>query len=148
MIYDVSDIANYFIWRANTHEEFGENMTNLRLQKLVYYAQGFNLAWYGRPLFLQPLEASAHGPVVRELYCHYQQFGAQPLPTPAGFDAASIDDQTRGLLEEVFQVYGQYSAWGLRNLSHEETPWKDTPRNEIIPPGLMGTFFAEQLTVG
>ncbi len=46
----VKDVANYFIWRANADEEFGENITNLKLQKLVYYAQGFHLAWYGTSL--------------------------------------------------------------------------------------------------
>ncbi len=81
MHYDVSDIANYFIWRVNAHEEFGENITNLQLQKLLYYAQGFNVAWYGRPLFLQPIEAWVHGPVVRDLY----------LPVSAVRRAAAAD---------------------------------------------------------
>jgi uncharacterized phage-associated protein len=143
-----TDVANYFIWRANADEEFGENITNLKLQKLMYYAQGFHLAWYGDPLFSEPIEAWAHGPVVRPLYFEYQKYEANPLPTPEGFDPGAIDEQTRRLLEEVYQVYGQYSAWGLRNLTHEEAPWKDTPRNATISHDAMRTFFADQLTVG
>lgn len=148
MVYSVSDIAIYFIWRENENEEFGENITNLKLQKLVYYAQGFHLAWYGEPLFREPIEAWAHGPVVRPLYFEYQKYGAKPLPTPPDFDPAAIDDQTRELLDEVYQVYGQYSAWGLRNLTHEEAPWRDTPRNETISHDAMRTYFADHLTVG
>ncbi len=148
MVYPVSDIASYFIQRENENEEFGENITNLKLQKLVYYAQGFHLAWYGEPLFLDPIEAWAHGPVVPPLYSKYQEYGAKPLPSPPEFDPAAIDERTRELLEEVYQVYGQYSAWGLRNLSHEEAPWKDTPRNGIISHEAMRTYFANHLTVG
>ena len=84
MTYAVSDIANYFIWRANSDEEFGDNITNLKLQKLVYYAQGFHLAWYDKPLFHEPIDAWTHGPVVRTLYAQYQSRGANPLPTPGG----------------------------------------------------------------
>lgn len=147
-MYPVSDIADYFIWRANTDEEFGDNITNLKLQKLVYYAQGFHLAWHGAVLFPEEIEAWAHGPVVRPLYFSYQESGAKALPTPAGFDPAAIGEPARELLEEVYKVYGQYSAWGLRNLTHEEPPWKDTARNEAIPIEAMRTYFAEQLTVG
>lgn len=148
MAYPVFEIASYFIWRENENEEFGENITNLKLQKLVYYAQGFHLAWFGESLFPESIEAWAHGPVVPPLYFAYQKYGANPLPTPEGFDPAMIDDRTRGMLEEVYQVYGQYSAWGLRNLTHEEAPWRDMPRNESIPRDAMRTFFADQLTVG
>lgn len=143
-----SDVANYFIWRANQDEEFGDNITNLKLQKLIYYAQGFYLAWREEPLFSDPIEAWAHGPVVRPLYIQYQRYGAGPIPTPEEFDLTSIDEQTRELLEEVYQVYGQYSAWGLRNLTHEEPPWKDTARNCVIPVEAMRRYFESTLTDG
>lgn len=145
-MYNASDIANYFIWRANTDEEFGDNISNLKLQKLIYYAQGFSLAWHQRPLFNEPIEAWAHGPVVHPLYQQYRQYGAGAIPTPEGFNPEIIDPETRDLLEEVYSVYGQYSAWGLRNLTHEEPPWKDTPQSEVIPLEKMATFFATQLT--
>lgn len=147
MTYPVSEIANYFIWRANEDEEFGDNITNLKLQKLLYYAQGFHLGWHGSAIFPEEIEAWAHGPVVRQLYFQYQECGASALSTPEGFDPASFDEQTRELLEEVYKVYGQYSAWGLRNLTHQEPPWKDTARNEAISTEAMRIFFAEQLTV-
>lgn len=147
-MYTVLDIAHYFIWRANSDEEFGENITNLKLQKLLYYAQGFSLVWNEAPLFEEPIEAWAHGPVVRSLYSTYSTSAAKPLPTPREFDPGTIDPQTRELLEEVYQVYGQFSAWGLRNLTHDEAPWKDTPRNQVIPKEAMKRYFADNLTRG
>lgn len=142
------EVANYFIWQVNADEEFGDNITNLKLQKLVYYAQGFYLAWYDERLFDDPIEAWAHGPVVRQLYVKYQAYGANPIPNPEGFDPNSIDEQTRELLEEVYAVYGQFSAWGLRNLTHDEAPWKDTQRNQAIPDEAMKQYFANTLTRG
>ncbi len=85
--------------------------------------------------------------MVRSLYFKYQPNGAQPIPPPEGFDPSSIDERTQALLEEVYGVYGQYSAWGLRNLTHEEAPWKDTAPYGIIPLEAMRAYFAEQLTV-
>lgn len=142
------ETANYFIWRANQDEQYGDNITNLKLQKLVYYAQGFHLAWYEEPLFGEQIEAWAHGPVVRPLYFKFQEYGAYPIPTPDGFDPALVDDHTKAVLEEVYAVYGQFSAWGLRNLTHEEDPWKDTARNAVIPQEAMKNYFAETLTSG
>ncbi len=146
--FTAEDIASYFIWRVNANDEFGDNITNLKVQKLVYYAQGFHLAWYQDVLFDDPIEAWAHGPVVRDLYFKYQLYGSNPLPTPEEFDPVVFDDQTRDLLEEVFEVYGQYSAWGLRNLTHDEPPWRDTARNAEIPPSMMAEYFASTLTRG
>lgn len=142
------EVANYLIWRVNADEEFGDNITNLKLQKLVYYAQGFHLAWYDERLFDDPIEAWAHGPVVRQLYVKYQACGSNPILSPEGFDPNSIDEQTRELLEEVYAVYGQFSAWGLRNLTHDEAPWKDTQRNQVIPDEAMKQYFATTLTSG
>jgi uncharacterized phage-associated protein len=142
MLYTASEIARYFIWRTNLDEEYGENITNLRLQKLLYYAQGFSLALRGVPLFDEPIEAWAHGPAVRSLYSAYSAYGAQPLPTPEGVDPDKFDSETRELLEEVYSVYGQFSAWGLRNLTHEEAPWQDTPLSDEIPQQTMREFFA------
>lgn len=148
MAYTASDIADFFIWRANTGEEFGENISNLKLQKLVYYAQGFSLALNGRPLFHDAIEAWAHGPVVRTLYFKHREHGAGAIPTPEDFSVETMDQETLDLLEEVYSVYGQYSAWALRNMTHDEFPWKNTPMNGVIPQEQMRMFFQTQLTDG
>lgn len=143
---ELMDVAAWFIARVNADEEYGENITNLRLQKLVYYAQGFSLAWYGQPLFDDAIEAWAHGPVVPRLYDRYEHYGAQPIPTPPNFDLSDIDERVVELLEEVYQTYGQFSALGLRNLTREEAPWRNTPRSGVITHEAMKEFFAKSLT--
>lgn len=58
-----NDIAKYFLALSN-NEESGELISNLKLQKLLHYAQGFYLALYDQPLFHEPIEAWAHGAVI------------------------------------------------------------------------------------
>ncbi|MBQ1165829.1 DUF4065 domain-containing protein, partial [Streptomyces sp. A73] len=57
----VHDVAAYIL-----HKE--APMSALKLQKLCYFASGYHLAWEGRPLFREPFEAWANGPVVYDLY--------------------------------------------------------------------------------
>lgn len=121
-----STVANYFLSLAD--EEAGDQLSNMKLQKLLYYAQGFALAINGGPLFAEPIEAWTHGPVVPEIYHSFKTFGSGPIPRSAEFDPMSLDKATRELLDEVYEVYGQYSAWKLRNMTHDEAPWADAYR--------------------
>ncbi len=146
MTYSVNQIADYFVWRANSEAEFGENITNLKLQKLVYYAQGFSLALNDYPLFNESIKAWAHRPVVPGLYYRFRDRGASPIDTPVDFDLDSIDAETQALLDEVYDVYGQYSAWGLRNLTHDEPPWNETKTGDTIDLDKMKAYFSTQLS--
>src|SRR5438309_2092560 len=91
MGYSAQTIANYLIWRANSDEDLGENITNLKLQKLLYYVQGFHLAMNGAPLFNEDIRAWDHGPVVPQVYRKYREYGAAALPTPENFDPTVVD---------------------------------------------------------
>ncbi|WP_429497460.1 Panacea domain-containing protein [Robbsia andropogonis] len=115
------DVARYFL--AQCDEEAGDLISNLKLQKLVYYAQGFSLALLGRPLFVEEIEAWQHGPVVPALYHEYKQYGSGSIPIPQDIDYHLYSDEEKELLDEVASVYGQFSAWKLRNMTHEEAPW-------------------------
>ena len=120
------DVANYFLNLADNGEESGELLSNLKTQKLVYYAQGFSLAILDEPLFEDSIEAWTHGPVVPNLYQEFKGYGSGPIPAPEDFDASEhFSGEQIELLNEVMDVYGQFSAWKLRNLTHEESPWKN-----------------------
>jgi uncharacterized phage-associated protein len=133
------DVANYFL--AQVDEDAGDLISNLKLQKLVYYAQGFHLAMYDEPLFPEPIEAWNHGPVVPALYHSFKTHAAQPLPCPVDLDFSIYSSQTKELLDEVYTVYGQFSAWKLRNMTHEEPPWKEAQPFETISLESMKGYF-------
>ena len=117
-------------------------VTDLKLQKLCYYAQGSALVVLGRPLFPQEILAWDHGPVVRSVFDAYRQHGSNAIPVPADFNAEDVlTEEERGLLDEVWNVYGQFSAWKLRNMTHDEPPWADTARNEVITHDALRAFF-------
>ena len=136
-------VAQYFL--AQMDEEAGDLISNLKLQKLVYYAQGFALALHGRPLFPERIEAWTYGPVVPELYHEYRGYGSDPIPQPGEIDFSIYDVQTRELLDEVYAVYGQFSAWKLRDMTHSEPPWRDTPSGQEIQHDDLSCYFATRV---
>lgn len=137
------DIADYFITLVD--EDTGEVFTNLKLQKLVYYAQGFHLALYDKPLFNERIEAWLHGPVVPELYQIYKGYKSQPVPVSEGFDVSQFTEEVKELLNEVNLVYGQYSAWRLRDMTYEELPWQESYKkiDKTISHESLKSFFKD-----
>ena len=106
----------------------------------MYYAQGYFLAKKDTPLFEEDFLAWEHGPVIRKIYDKYKGNGANGIKYDSDFKI-DIDKETERILEEVYNEYGQYTAWKLRNMTHEEKPWKTTPRNEIISKEKIKDYF-------
>lgn len=137
------DVAEYFLSKSEV--DAGDVITNLKLQKLVYYAQGFSLAINNRPLFNGQIRAWQHGPVCPELYHHYKAYGAMGIPVPENVDFSKFSSEDIELLDEVYDVYGQFSAWKLRNMTHEEDPWKNAMIDDVITHESMKRFFKSRL---
>jgi uncharacterized phage-associated protein len=137
--------ANYFL--ALQDADAGDLISNLKLQKLLYYAQGLYLASTGQPLFEDSIQAWMHGPVVPTVYHSFKSFGAKPLPVPKGFDPMVISAKQRGFLDEVYRIYGQFSAWKLRSMTHDEPPYRDAASKKrpikIISHASMKDYFRQ-----
>ena len=96
-------------------------LTAMKLQKLVYYAQAWSLAWTDRPLFGEPIEAWTNGPVVPDLYAlHRSEFWVDAV----GGDRSALSDQQRAIVDTVLATYGKVSAQALVDLTHGEEPWR------------------------
>ncbi len=141
------DIANYFIWLAN---ETGSFISNLKLQKLVYYAQAWHLAIYGSPLFEEDFQAWVHGPVIPELYQKYKSFGWQPISEDA---IPELPKDIREFLDEVSQEYFGCDAYELEQMTHIEAPWNwarenllaDAPSNEAIKKEWIKEYYGSRV---
>ncbi|MEJ1391694.1 MAG: DUF4065 domain-containing protein [Candidatus Sedimenticola sp. (ex Thyasira tokunagai)] len=144
-IHSCHSIANYFL--SLVKEDEGDLLSNLKLQKLVYYAQGFSLAMNDKPLFEEPIKAWQHGPVCAELYHEFKEYGGGAIP-PVQVDLSAYDDDTQELLNEVNKIFGQFSAWKLRNLTHEEPTWLNAYEkpDDTITQKAMKDYFKTQLT--
>jgi uncharacterized phage-associated protein len=118
---NVNDAANFFIDICDDND----SMTNLRLNKLLYFAQGWSLARTGKPLFNNNFEAWKFGPVVPEIYRKYKPYGKNPIDqVDFSYNYNSLSNDDYELLIDVAREYGKYSAGALVDISHDK-PWKD-----------------------
>ncbi len=126
------DVARYFIVRAY-EDGIEAEMTNMKVQKLLYYAQSLHLALYDRPLFDAEIQAWRYGSVCPPAYRFYSNFEANQLPIPSKEDyLESIPDEIKNLLEEVWGYFGGYHAYRLSDMTHGEFPWKKA-RKGLLP---------------
>ncbi|CAG9932193.1 Panacea domain-containing protein [Candidatus Nitrotoga arctica] len=137
-------VADYFLAQQDT--ESGDTISNLKLQKLVYYAQGFHLAIFDAPLFNEPIAAWTHGPVIPELYQKFKIYGSGAIPCSADIDLTRFDEETKAFLDEIYSVFNQYSGWTLRNMTHEELPWKEREADAgVISLESMKSYFKTRI---
>ena len=138
------NVAYFFLGFCNKH---GDLITNLKLQKLVYYAQAWYLAFNDKPLFDDPIEAWVHGPVVPTLYETFKEFGRRPIDITV--EKIDVPFGVMKHLTEVFGTYGKFSAFDLETLTHSELPWinarqglpPDAPSNNRISLDDMKAFY-------
>lgn len=112
------NVAEYFITVAH---ERGEGMNNLKLQKLLYYAQAWHLAWHGEPLFPEKFQAWMSGPVIPELYWRYKDFGIAPIAPPEV--NPHLSPAIAEFLDEVATGYMPLDEWELHWQTRAEAPW-------------------------
>ena len=147
-MYDVNKIANWFIWYNEYIRDFEnedtDDRTNMKLQKLLFYAQSAFLAIKGVPLFNNNILAWEHGPVIPEIYDKFKINGNKGITEYNENDLKDISKDDVNLLIDVYNLFGEYSAWGLRNLTHSENPWKSTKRNDVITIDKMANTFKEK----
>lgn len=147
--YKASDLAKYL--RSLTNVEEGDLLSNLKLQKLCYYVQGIAVAVREIPLFDEQIEAWQHGPVVPEIYHEYSKYKAQVIPPPDGFDPSVFTKADIGLINDVYDSYAQFSAWKLRDMTHEEAPWINAYKNDsskVITIQALKDFFVGEVDEG
>ena len=73
MKYSIEDIADFFLKIVD--RESDSTITPLKLQKILYYAQGYYLAINDVELFPEEFQAWTHGPVNEEIYIKYKDYG-------------------------------------------------------------------------
>lgn len=148
MIYNASTVADYFI--AFSHEH-GDLLTNLKLQKLLYYAQAWFLSLHERPLFKEDLQAWVHGPVVPEVYHRFKEATWKPILEDVS--SPTLEPEVVEHLDEIMGQYGGMTAYQLERLTHQELPWinarkgfaPDEPSTAIISHVDMKTYYRSQL---
>lgn len=136
----------------------------MQLHKLIYFAHGWLLGIYGRPLVKEPIQAWKYGPVIPSLYHHFKKYGSRPI-TSMAFEVFVEDDDVTvfepkvpatdskvvALLDRIWSLYGVKDAILLSALSHERGgPWDKTfteylgQKNAVIETDSIRHFFSER----
>lgn len=154
---NANEIADYFIELSTPGTK--ENITNLKLQKLLYYAQGEYVAHNEESndemLFNDRIEAWKHGPVVPEVYRRFSNYIFNEI-SKTEINKANIikvkEEELDVFLNGVWSIYGSYNGKQLERMSHMESPWQRTrgelpayvSSNKEISPQVIKGFFSER----
>lgn len=124
-------------------------VTNMKVQKLVFFAHGWYLGNTGEPLIEETFEAWPWGPVIYPLYCTFKDYRAEPITKPADdFEVKTTEtgglifirntpmlkhpDRVLPFLKQIWERYKNYSASQLSAISHEDgSPWSETRKDRL-----------------
>lgn len=126
-------------------------ITPLALQKLLYFAQGFQKAFTNIFIFKEDCEAWVHGPVYRNVYEKYRSYGYNPIEEKElTFDNINLSEDEKELLDHIVLYFGCYSGKVLEKMTHSEEPWRSARRGledwesseRIIEKEEIGSYFS------
>lgn len=112
----ILDVAAYVVEKYKAL--IGIPPGEMKLHKLLYFIQRAYLDIHDTPLFPEEFEAWRMGPVNREVriaYCDGEIVA----------DTKEISDYHKQIIDKVIIEYGQYSAWKLSELTHNEISWQN-----------------------
>lgn len=117
-MYTAREIAHYIVSFCLKENE---PVSNLRLQKLLYFAQYRSLKDFRKPLFDDDISAWQYGPVVPEVYFEFCIYGGMPIIADYN---TNLDENTKTFLNCVVKDLKKYSSWDLVKCTHQNgTAW-------------------------
>lgn len=156
-VYDVLDIARYVI---NHYNKKSVEISNLKLQKLIYYVQAAFLVERDKACFDEPIVNWSYGPVVEIVYREYRGFGYGNIPmqnqyekiifesksekikyVTSKFDENIIKKSDAELIIKSIESYLKYTSFELVKKTHEEAPWLESKNNDQITQESIKTYY-------
>lgn len=119
----IDNVADWFLAKAP--------MSPKKLQKMLYYAYSWTLSLTNddssnlqNRLFDDEFEAWVHGPVNRHIYEEYRDHGFQDIVKNVQ-NIQQFPEEIEDILNQVVEVYGNYTGNQLESITHQENPWKN-----------------------
>ena len=147
--YAADSVAKYLIYLASRgfvgDSQEREGITNLKLQKMLYFVQAYCLAKLNRPLFSDNIEAWEYGPVVPTIYRKYKKNGSNPIISEE--DKSSLAEEDKVIVQKIWNIFGGYSASRLVDITHAHIPWKKANKtpSQIISYKSLKDYYAPLL---
>lgn len=160
---NILDVARLVVLAAS---QKGIGVTPLKLQKLLYYLQAWNLVFFNTPVFQEEPEAWVNGPEYRKVYDHYKAYQMFEFIKITSEEKAQLDERVaqmmrtigfvheqQELFEEVLSKYGKMSSADLGLRTHNEDPWKNARNglgifdysNNVITHASMAQYYCSLL---
>jgi len=119
----------------------------LKLQKLLYFAQGLSFCLNDEEFFEEQFEAWVHGPVIPSVYRQYKHYGYNPINV--AYHLPEITEKQLKNLKYVKEHYGKFDGKYLEDLTHSQTPWlyarqgldPDERDDKIMPKEIIADYF-------
>lgn len=138
MEYSARDIAAYIVNYSIKNKNY---VSNLKLQKLLYYVQAYFAIKRNKPCFGEDFEHWRHGPVIPEIYSEYKAYFNENITDYQEHE--DIISRDKVLINKVIESYSDYNAWDMVRKTHKEDPWINTDDNEIIEWDEIYNYFIE-----
>lgn len=135
------DVANFFVNLGTQLKD--DNMTNMKVNKLLYFAQGYCMKRTGKPLFEEDLEAWPYGPVEPGVYRAFKKYQSSAISDVSGnYSDEIFSDEIYALLLDIYNEYGKYTTSYLVDISHKSgSPWERTQCG-VIDKKMIKDYFA------
>lgn len=136
-------VAKWLINKATAEtKNGGEYLTQLKLQKLLYYAKGFFYVFENEPLFNDSMKAIRLGPVVPSIVNVIKKYESNSIKEEFVNEESIKDKSVIAFLEFIYEnIASIYAAQKLVNLTHQETPWLQTKHGSLINENLVRDYF-------
>ena len=114
-MFDALIISDYIIRR---YSDEGHIVSNLKLQKLLYFVQAEFLICYRKPCFREKIVAWDFGPVVPEVYRKFCIFGSAHIPVSAVTNPV-LSKETKELIDGIVFTCLPFSSPQLVEITNE-----------------------------
>lgn len=140
-MYDVFKIVNWLRVRNNADlrtDPNAEELTQMKAMKLLYYIQAASLVVLNKRMFNNDILAWKYGPAIKEVHDRYKgQRGIvgninQDIQAVKDYQELQKDADASSILNSIYDIYGQSSAYDLMHQTHSEKPWQETPQSQVI----------------
>lgn len=144
-MYKALSVASYIIQRCNSQNK---TISNLKLQKILYFVQAEFLVTKNQPCFAEEIQAWDFGPVVPIVYQKYKVFGGANIPVLGKFKKDTIISKyDQNLINDIMDECTQYPTSILVKITQHQTPWEKayyTGVSNVISLKSIKKYFSEE----
>jgi len=144
-ILSANDVANFILANQNNLD-----ITNRKLQKLLYYCQSLYLKEEGTVLFSDKIEAWEYGPVCSSVYHKWKEYGYKSLPKVPNIDITIFSEKSMEIIFLVIATFGNYHPDKLIEMSHIDAPWAThyvKNQNNVLTDTILKDYFSNFETI-